>query len=141
MDIRKLEMRRENLCKELDGLPMQENSPSKIELTHYLTGAIHYIDELLEAESERSGSSYRYRGDVMSGQDRDNMGRYMSDVSRNRSYGDGRGRSMAYDDMGTSRGFRDELERMMRDAPDERTRDAARTMLSNMGDTPPRNFY
>lgn len=131
MDMRKMESLYDKLCKEWDNVADKELSANMLDALHKLTGTIHYLDEMMESEDEYSGESYRngsrgrggnrsYRGSSYNdgsyrrGQPRDRMGRYSGEYSRE---GD----------------FRSELEAMMRDAPDERTREAMRQMMQNMG--------
>lgn len=131
MDYRKFEDTYDKLCKELENQMGKDLSAGTLSTMHQLAGTMHYIDELMKADEEGEYSGRYYR----------DGGSYRSYRGGDRSYDDGRSMRRGRDSMGryTSRGdysrggdFREQIENMMAEAPDQRTRDAMRQMLDNM---------
>lgn len=130
MDYRKIEDFYEKLCKEIDNQTGKDLSAGTLDTMHKLSATIHYLDEIMKDDEEdysERGRSYRgrsYEGrsyedgrSMRRGQRRDSMGRYSRNYSREYSRGGD---------------FEEELRELMEDAPDERTREAMRSVLANM---------
>ena len=130
MEMRKIEKLYDRLCDEWDNFADKELSTSTLDTIYKLTGTIHYLDEMMEDGDEYSErGSYRNGGGGGRGGNRSNRdgGSYRGSYRRG---GESRRREGRYSGAGD---FRDQLEDMMLDAPDESTREAMRRMLNNMG--------
>lgn len=138
MDYRKFDETYDKLCKELEKQMDKELSAGTLSTMHQLAGTMHYIDELMKADEE---DEYSERGGERSYRDGYRSYRGGRSYDDGRSYEDGRSmrRGQRRDSMGRysreySRGgdFREQMEDMMADAPDEQTKQAMRQMLNNM---------
>lgn len=126
MDIRKIEDYYDKLCKEFDNQIGKELSAGSLDTMYKLTSTMHRIDKMIDEDdgddySGRRGRSRRgeyggryYDGGRSMRRGRDSMGRYTS-----------RGYSGGVD-------FEEELRELMKDAPDEESREAMRKMLQNL---------
>lgn len=128
---------RDKLCKELKAYGKKEVSASSLTMVDTLAHAIKNLDKVIECEeSEEQMYSGRpsYEGGSMRGSYGDSMDSY-SRESMGRSYARGRGRYARRDSMGRYSGDDEitmELQELMRNTPDERTRQKIQSIISKM---------
>lgn len=135
----RLEELKEMLCEELEEYGSKEKlDMGGLEIVDKLAHAIKNIDKIMESEYSE-GRSYRgsYRGNYGEGSYRGNYGegsyRGYGEESY-RSYARGRGRNARRDSMGryASADMRQEIERLMDEAPDEETRMKLERFMQSM---------
>ena len=115
---------KEKLCDHLKGYAPKEITAGSLEVIDKLTHAIKNLDKIIyayENEGDYSSDGMMYddtRRSYARGRKRDSMGRY----SNGRSY-----------DRGYSSDMMSELQNMMDNAPDERSRQIMRDTIQRMG--------
>lgn len=134
----KLEELKEMLCEELEEYGTKDKlDMGGLEIVDKLAHAIKNIDKIMESEYSERGSyrgSYgyegNYRGSYGDGSYRGNYG----EESYRGSYARGRGRNARRDSMGryASADMRQEIERLMDEAPDEATRMKLERFMQSM---------
>ncbi len=136
----KLEELKEMLCEELEEYGSKEKlDMGGLEIVDKLAHAIKNIDKIMEAEYSE-GRSYRgsYRGNYGEGSYRGNYGegsyRGYGEESYRSSYARGRGRNARRDSMGryARADMKEEIERLMDEAPDEETRMKLERFMQSM---------
>lgn len=139
----KLEELKDMLCEELEEYGSKEKlDMGGLEIVDKLAHAIKNIDKIMEAEYSE-GRSYRgsYRGNYGEGSYRGNYGEgsYRGNYGERGSYGEasyarGRGRNARRDSMGryARADMREEIERLMDEAPDEETRMKLERFMQSM---------
>lgn len=139
----KLEELKEMLCEELEEYGDKGKlDVGGLEIVDKLAHAIKNIDKIMEAEYSE-GRSYRgsYRGSYGEGSYRGNYGEgsYRGNYGERGSYGEasyarGRGRNARRDSMGryARADMREEIERLMDEAPDEETRMKLERFMQSM---------
>ena len=132
----KLEELKEMLCEELEEYGAKEKlDMGGLEIVDKLAHAIKNINKIIDEEdgyserryAERNMYEGNYRGSYGDGSYRDS---YRDGYSSRR----GRGRNARRDSMGryASAGMRDEIERLMDEAPDEETRMKLERFMQSM---------
>ncbi|MBO7733837.1 MAG: hypothetical protein J6S67_14840 [Methanobrevibacter sp.] len=136
----KLEELKEMLCEELEEYGSKEKlDMGGLEIVDKLAHAIKNIDKIMESEYSE-GRSYRgsYRGNYGEGSYRGNYGegsyRGYGEESYRSSYARGRGRNARRDSMGryARADMKEEIERLMDEAPDEETRMKLERFMQSM---------
>lgn len=133
--MRELYELREKLCKELKEYSMKEVTASSLTMIDTLAHALKNIDKVIEKCEEEEGE-YLNRPSFESGSMRGSYGMdgYSRRYSRDASYRRNRDSMGRYSRDGYS-GHADmmpELEELMRNAPDERTRQTVREIMNKM---------
>ena len=117
---------KENLIKELEGYAKSgKYSKEDIEVIKYMASAVDHLCNIIDGDEEYSGnmmydgSMRSYYGPIMPG---------------TTSYARGRGRNAKRDAMGrySSGDIIDQLEDLMKEAPDERTRQEMQKFITKM---------
>ena len=126
----KLEELKEMLCEELEEYGTKDKlDMGGLEIVDKLAHAIKNIDKIMDSEYSERGSyrgSYGYEGNY--------RGSYGDGSYRDYAERRGRGRNARRDSMGryASADMRQELERLMDDAPDEATRMKLERFMQSM---------
>ena len=124
---------REKLCRELDEVAKKPDlGAGDLDILHKITDTVKNIDKIEMLEDGDSSRAGGWEADM-----RGTYGRGSSSARRGTHYvrghysrdGDGDRHSERY----SRDGMRDHIERMMRDAQDDRTREALRRCLDDLG--------